>query len=339
MRLAHIAPPWIPVPPITYGGTELMVDLLVRGLRRKNFEVVVFCAGDSGIAAPKAGPFAKSFWPPEKFSENLHLAYAWEFLREQPAALIHSHLENAAGFWHAAGTSQPLVITLHTPITDLKREYLLHFPKVYLVAVSEFQKRRLQGHPRVWVIPHGLEVAAYHRPVRKEDFLLFLGRIYPEKGLHTAIAAALAAEVKLICAGPVFPPDQAYFDAEIAPYLDNRRIVYVGPADFNCKLELLGRARALLLPLEVDEAFGLVMLEAMACGTPVVAYDRGAAAEVVVHGQTGFIAHSFSELMAGIGAAADIDPDCCRRHVARNFSADAMVAAYMALYQAILQEL
>jgi glycosyltransferase involved in cell wall biosynthesis len=97
---------------------------------------------------------------------------------------------------------------------------------VHLVAVSEFQRRRLEGHPRVRVIPHGLDLAAYHRPVPKEDFLLFLGRIYPEKGLHTAIAAALAAEVKLICAGPVFPPDKAYFDSEISPYLDNRRIIY-----------------------------------------------------------------------------------------------------------------
>ena len=338
MRLAHIAPPWIPVPPVTYGGTELMVDLLVRGLRRKNFEVVVFCPGDSKLAGPKAGPFPRSFWPPEKFSENLHLAYAWRFFREQPPALIHSHLENAAGFWEAAGTRQPLVITLHTPITTIKREYLLNFPRVHLVAVSEFQRRRLEGHPRVRVIPHGLDVAAYHRPVPKEDFLLFLGRIYPEKGLHTAIAAALAVEMTLICAGPVFPPDKAYFDAEISPYLDNRRIIYVGPADFNRKVELLGQARALLLPLEVDEAFGLVMLEAMACGTPVVAYDRGAAAEVVMHGQTGFIARSFSELLAGIEAVADIDPDWCRGHVAQNFSADGMVEAYAALYESIVQD-
>ncbi len=320
MRLAHIAPPWIPVPPLTYGGTELIVDLLVRGLRQRNLEIIVFCSGDSGLDAPKAGPFPRSFWPPEKFSENLHLAYAWNFLKDDSVAVIHSHLENAAGFWHAAGTAQPLVITLHTPITDIKRDYLLHFPQVHLVAVSEFQRRRLEGHPRLQVIPHGLDVTVYYRPVPKEDFLLFLGRIYPEKGLHTAIAAALAAKRKLVCAGPVFPPDQAYFDNEISPYLDNRRIFYVGPADFNRKVDLLSRARALLLPLEIDEAFGLVMLEAMACGTPVVAYDRGAAPEVVQHGKTGFIVHGFAELLAGIEAVAEIDPDFCRQHVARNFS-------------------
>ena len=336
MRLAHIAPPWIPVPPTTYGGTELMVDLLVRGLRQRHLDIVVFCAGDSRLAGPTAGPFNQAFWPPEKFSENLHLAYDWRYLRDQPVALIHSHLENAAGFWQAAETAQPLVITLHTPVTDIKRDYLRHFPEVHVVAVSDFQRRRLEGQPRLQVIPHGIDVAAYQRPVSKEDFLLFLGRIYPEKGLHTAIAAALAAEKKLVCAGPVFPPDQAYFDTEIAPYLDNRRIIYVGPADFNRKLDLLGRARALLLPLEVDEAFGLVMLEAMACGTPVVAYDRGAAPEVVRHGETGFLAHGFTELLAGLQAVTEIDPDICRQHVAGNFSWHGMVEAYLKLYQAIL---
>lgn len=338
MRIAHIAPPWIPVPPSTYGGTELMVDLLVRGLRQRNQNIMVFCSGDSQLAPPKAGPYPQSFWPPEKFSENLHLAFAWDHMHRHPVQIIHSHLESAAGFWQAARMSQPLVITLHTPITDIKRDYLCSFPPVNLVAVSDFQRRRLQGHPRLKVIPHGLEIAAYSTPDSKEDYLLFLGRIYPEKGLHTAIAAALATEKRLVCAGPVFGPDQAYFETEIAPYLDNRRIIYVGPADFPRKKDLLGKAAALLLPLEVDEAFGLVMLEAMACGTPVVAYDRGAASEVVRHGETGFIAHGFAELLEGIKSVAAIDPTRCRQHVARNFSWDVMVEAYLSLYQSLLEE-
>lgn len=335
MRVAHIAPPWIPVPPPTYGGTELMVDLLVRGLLQRELEVLVFCSGDSGLAAPQAGPFSRSFWPPDKFSENLHLSYAWEYVQNRPVDLIHAHLENAAGFRRAIGISQPLVITLHTPVTAIKREYLLHFPEVHLVAVSAFQRQRLQGHPRLHLIPHGLDVAAYTASVHKEDYLLFLGRIYPEKGLHTAIKAALAAGQRLVCAGPVFAPDQAYFEAEIVPYLDDRRIIYVGPADFARKVDLLGRAQALLLPLEVDEAFGLVMLEAMACGTPVVAYGRGAAPEVVRHGETGFIAQDFAGLLEGIKTVAEIDPQACRRHVARNFSWEGMVEAYVSLYRAV----
>jgi len=297
---------------------------------------MVFCSGDSTLAGPKAGPFPRSFWPPEKFSENLQLSYAWTFLRQNPVSLIHSHLENAAGFWQVSGLSPPLVITLHTPVTPSKRDYLLHFPQAHLVAVSEFQRRRLQGHPRLHMIPHGIEVAAYAPSGPKEDYLLFLGRIYPEKGLHTAIAAALAAGRRLVVAGPVFPPDKPYFETQIAPFLDDRRIIYVGPAVFARKQDLLGKARALLLPLEVDEAFGLVMIEAMACGTPVVTYDRGAAPEVVRHGETGFIARTFEELLDGIKAAGRMAPQACREHVARHFSWEDMVEAYAALYRTIL---
>jgi len=338
MRLAHIAPPWIPVPPVTYGGTELMVDVLVRGLRQRHLEVLVFCAGDSRLAPPTAGPFPRSFWPPEKFSENLHLAYAWRFLQDHPVDLIHSHLESAAGFGEALGNPLPLVITLHTPITEVKRDYLLHFPQVQLVAVSDFQRRRLPGHPRVALIPHGLEVAAYPPGSHKEDYFLFLGRIYPEKGLHTAIRLARETGRRLVCAGPVFAPDRPYFDQEIAPHLDGRRLVYVGPADFPRKLDLLGRAQALLLPLEVDEAFGLVMLEAMACGTPVIAAARGAAPEIIVPGVTGFVAHSETEFLEAMQAVAELDPEACRGHVARHFSQEAMVSAYLRLYEQVRAE-
>ncbi|MGQ9921679.1 MAG: glycosyltransferase family 4 protein [Desulfobacca sp.] len=338
MRLAHIAPPWIPVPPVTYGGTELMVSTLVQGLRQGHLEVLVFCAGDSRLAPPTAGPFPRSFWPPEKFSENLHLGYAWRFLQQHPVDLVHSHLESAAGFWQALGQPLPLLITLHTPITDAKRDYLLHFPQVHLVAVSDFQRRRLAGHPRISLIPHGLEVEAYPLGASKEDYFLFLGRIYPEKGLHTAIRLAQETGQRLVCAGPVFAPDRPYFEKEIAPHLDGRRLVYVGPADFSRKLDLLGRARALLLPLEVDEAFGLVMVEAMACGTPVIASARGATPEVIVPGVTGFLAHSPADFIEAMQAVAHLDPQACRRHVAQHFSQAAMVAAYLELYRQVLAE-
>ncbi len=336
MHLAHLAPPWIPVPPVTYGGTELMVDVLVRGLRQRQVEVLVFCSGDSTLAPPTAGPFSQSFWPPEKFSENLHLAYAWRFLQQHPVDLVHSHLESAAGFWEALANPKPLVITLHTPITEVKRDYLLHFSQVHLVAVSDFQRRRLTGHPRVSLIPHGLEVAAYPPGPGKEDYFLFLGRIYPEKGLHTAIRLARETGSRLVCAGPVFGPDRPYFEQEIAPHLDGRRLVYVGPADFPRKLDLLGRARALLLPLEVDEAFGLVMLEAMACGTPVIASARGAAPEIIVPGVTGFIARSPADFINAMQAVVHLDPEACRRHVAEHFSQEAMVDAYLRLYRQVL---
>ena len=256
MRVAQIAPPWIPVPPVTYGGTELMVAGLIRGLTARGVEVWLFSAGDSSLEVPQFGHFLHSFWPPDKFSENLHLSHAFARLEQQPPQVIHSHLEAAAGFWTLAPAA-PLAITIHTPLFPMKRDYLLSFPQAYLVAVSAFQARQLQGHPRLHLIPHGLDLADYPFQAVKEDFLLFLGRIYPDKGLHTAIRLARDTGARLVIAGPVFEPDQPYFDSRIRDQIDGEQIVYLGPADHALKVDLMQRARALVLPLEVDETFGL----------------------------------------------------------------------------------
>ena len=333
MQVAQIAPPWVPIPPRDYGGTELMIATLVRGLLASGVKVQLFAARDSTLEVPCLGPFAHAFWPPDKFSENLHLSYAFRHLKDTSCQVIHSHLENAAGFWGLAATGLPLIITLHTPLTPIKVEYLKSFPEVQVVTVSEFQYRQLNGHPSRHLIPHGLEVADYPFQADKEDFLLFLGRIYPDKGLHTAIRAARDTGRRLVIAGPVFTPDQPYFDALIKPELNGQVIVHTGPADFVRKVDLLKRARVLISPLEVDEAFGLVMLEAMACGTPVVAYHRGAVPEVVRQGETGFVVHSYQELKAGLERVAEIDPHRCREHVLQNFSREAMVGAYLELYR------
>jgi glycosyltransferase involved in cell wall biosynthesis len=332
MLVAQIAPPWIPVPPVTYGGTELMVAGLIRGLTTRGVEVWLFSAGDSTLEVPQYGHFLKSFWPPDKFSENLHLSYAFAHLREQPPQVIHSHLESAAGFW-ALAPAAPLVITIHTPLFPMKRDYLLSFPKVHLVAVSAFQARQLEGHPRLHLIPHGLDLADYSFRAAKENFLLFLGRIYPDKGLHTAIRLARETGRRLLIAGPVFEPDRPYFEARIRDQLDGEQIVYLGPADHARKVDLMQRAQALVLPLEVDETFGLAMIEAMACGTPVLAYDRGAVPEVVAQGETGFVVHTYEALRESLPRLGGLDPRRCREHVAQNFSRNAMVAAYMKLYE------
>jgi len=333
MRIAQIAPPWIPVPPPTYGGTELMVALLIRGLLARHHQVRLFCSGDSSLPLPHQGPYPEGFWPPDKFSENLHLSYAWALLQSESPHVIHSHLETAAGFWAAGPAPAPLAITLHTPLTPVKCDYLGRFPQVHLVAVSKFQYRQLAGHPRRHLIPHGLEVSDYPFQAKKQDFLLFLGRIYPGKGLHTAIRLAQDLGQRLLIAGPVFAPNQVYFDQHILPQVDGEQIIYLGPVDFAQKLDLLGRARGLVLPLEVDEAFGLVLLESMACGTPVLAYDRGAVSEVVVHGETGFVVQNYSALQENCRQLSELDPFRCRNHVSQRFSLELMVNSYLSLYQ------
>lgn len=331
MQVAQIAPPWIPVPPVTYGGTELMVAALIRGLKERGVEVWLFSAGDSSLDVPQYGHFLHSFWPPDKFSENLHLSHAFARLRQRPPWVIHAHLENAAGFWSLAPAA-PLVITIHTPLFPMKRDYLLSFPQVHLVTVSAFQQQQLQGHPRLHLIPHGLNLADYPFQAAKEDFLLFLGRIYPDKGLHTAIRLAKETGTRLLIAGPVFEPDRPYFDERIRAQIDGDRIVYLGPANHTRKVDLMKRARALVLPLEVDETFGLAMIEAMACGTPVLAYARGAVPEVVAAGVSGFAVNTYAELKDSLAGLAALEPLRCREHVAQNFSRDRMVAQYLDLY-------
>ena len=333
MRVAQIAPPWVPIPPRDYGGTELMVANLIRGLVKQGVEVVLFGPQDSTLEVPCLGPYPRAFWPPDKFSENLHLSFAFRHLKKDPCQVIPSHLENAAGFWSLAEVGAPLIVTLHTPLTPIKVDYLKGFPEIHVVTVSRFQYGQLNGHPSRHLIPHGLELTDYPFQADKEDFLLFLGRIYPDKGLHTAIRLARETGRRLVVAGPVFSPDQPYFDALIRPELNGEFIVHLGPVDFPSKVDLLKRAQVLISPLEVDEAFGLVMLEAMACGTPVVAYHRGAVPEVVRHGETGFVVHSYRELLDSLERVSEIDPEHCREHVARNFSRETMVSAYLTLYQ------
>lgn len=336
MKVAQIAPPWIPVPPLTYGGTELMVASLIRGLQTRGVETVLFASGDSTLEVPIFGPFPQAFWPPDKFSENLHLAASFGHLQAAPCQVIHSHLENAAGFWSISSPNVPLVITLHTPLTLMKCEYLHHFPQAYVVAVSAFQGNQLGRHPRLQVIPHGLKAADYPFRADKEDFLLFLGRIYPGKGLHTAIRLAQETGERLVIAGLVFAPDQNYFNDQVQPHLDGDRITYLGAADFPRKVDLLGRAKALVSPLEVDEAFGLVMLEAMLCGTPVLAYGRGAVPEVVRHEETGFVAYSYAELREGLRRLPLLSPHRSREYAGRHFSWERMVSAHLDLYRTAL---
>jgi glycosyltransferase involved in cell wall biosynthesis len=172
----------------------------------------------------------------------------------------------------------------------------------------------------------------------KEDFLLFLGRIYPDKGLHTAIRLAREEKQQLLIAGPVFTPDRPYFDEQIHTQIDGDQIIYLGPADHAHKVDLMKRAKALVLPLEVDETFGLAMIEAMACGTPVLAYDRGAVPEVVFHGETGFAVKTYEELRESLKNIAALDPHRCREHVAQHFSLDRMVTAYLELYAEMCRE-
>jgi glycosyltransferase involved in cell wall biosynthesis len=208
-------------------------------------------------------------------------------------------------------------------------------------SISHAERRAMppvRGGTYCGVVYNGIDVESFPYEERKEDYLLFLGRVAPEKGTHLAIEVARRLEKRLIIAAKVDRADQQYFHDIVEPLIDGDLIRFVGEVDGTLKRSLYARAYCLLLPICWDEPFGLVMVEAMACGTPVIAFARGAAPELVLEGETGFLVHDVDGMAAAVHRVDRIDPLRCRRHVEENFSAQRMTEGYLALYERVLEE-
>jgi glycosyltransferase involved in cell wall biosynthesis len=213
--------------------------------------------------------------------------------------------------------------------------FYAHYPGIHYVTISDFQKRK-EKMPQITTIHHGIDLSAYDFvPGARREYLVFLGRIAPMKGTHLAIQAARKSGLPLKIAGEVQPMYRDYFEKEIRPHLDGKNVEYVGEVDLKAKNLLLKSARALLFPIQWDEPFGLVMIEAMACGTPVLALPGGAVPEVVKDGVSGYICHSVEEL-ADHSRQLNLDPSSVRAYAEQNFSLQAMAARYIELYESIL---
>jgi glycosyltransferase involved in cell wall biosynthesis len=338
MRIALIAPPFIPVPPKVYGGTELFLAHLAEGLKKQGVEVVVYCNGESSIAVEKRWIYEKSQWPIEgEIYANLkdinHTAWA---VRDACADCDIIHLNNLPGLVHTRFIPTSFVYTVHHPHDPGLSAFYNFYPDVYYVTISEFQKRR-EKMPRTRAIHHGIDLSQYRLQKHKQQYLSFIGRIAPIKGTHVAIAVAKRAGIPLKIAGEVQPPFRDYFEREIKPHLDGKFIEYIGEANLEEKNELLGNSAAMLFPIQWDEPFGLVMIEAMACGTPVLALPGGSVAEVVSNGVSGWVCNSVEELAQRARAAEqDFDPAQVRNYVAEEFSIDRMVQEYANHYREIL---
>jgi glycosyltransferase involved in cell wall biosynthesis len=336
MRVALIASPFISVPPKRYGGTELFIANLAEALARLNVKVDVYANGESRVRAALHARYACQDWPMSSENSGLakdidHIAWAVDDA-EMNCDIIHVSSAPAVPF--SRFSSRPFVCTLHHPaeagFTDLYERY-------DAVAYTAISRHQASLHPRLRprIIHHGLDLEQYCFEEEKEPYVAFLGRICPIKGPHNAIAIAKQAGIPLKIAGEVQPIFRDYFDREIRPHIDGRNVEFVGEADIAIKNELLGHASALLFPIEWEEPFGLVMIESIACGTPVIAFPGGAVEEVIDDGISGKVCRNIREAVSTLRCDT-FRPKAVRRCAERRFSADAMARNYLDLYSDLL---
>ena len=339
LRIAMIAPPFFELPPTGYGGVEAIVADLVDQLADRGHDVLLIGAGRHRTRAARFCPvFGRP--PSERLGapvpEVIHAARAAAALRDVDVDIVHDH--TLAGPLLAPGRRVPTVVTVHSEANgELGSYYAALGDSVDIVAISDAQ-RSLNPHLN-WVgtVHNAIDVASFPYRERKDDYVLWLGRFCDQKGAHLAIDAARAAGLPIVLAGKCSEPaERGYFEREITRRL-GPGVRYVGEADAAQKRQLLSRARALAFPVQWEEPFGLVMIEAMACGTPVIALRCGSVPEIVADGITGIIADNPAALPGALAAAWRLDPARCRQHVRDRFDLPAMAAGYERIYRMLAE--
>lgn len=342
LKVAMLAPPWISVPPPGYGGVESVVDALTEGLVRRGHAVTLFCAPGSVSSAKVVTLLGESH--ADEIERSLyevdHVSRAFEQVdlaaRTDSFDVIHDH----CGFTSLAMADRiqtPLVHTLHGPFTPSTAAfYARHGHKAALVSISKAQLSAAPpGLSAVETIPNPIDLRAWPLREQKDNFLLWVGRMTPEKGPQRAIAVARTADMPLVLAGVIQPGQQAFFEREVAPHIDGDAVRFVGEIEGSFKRSLFARARGLLMPIRWEEPFGMVMVEAMACGTPVIAFPEGAARELVIEGKTGFLVDDEQAMAAAVPHLPSIAPRGCREWVARHCDVDAVTVAYERTYRSL----
>lgn len=338
MKIALVAPPFIAVPPADYGGTELFVAHLAEGLSKAGVDLTVYANGESTVNVERRWLYEKSQWPikvPERawLRDLNHQSWAFsDALRECDVI----HVQSAQCLAFSPFLPCGMVLTLHGPHEDHLSEFYSFYPNVHYVCISEAQCEA-EKMPKMRTIHHGIDTAQYRLSEQKQHYLSFIGRIAPLKGTHIAIEVAKRTGIPLKIAGDVQPVYREYFEKKIKPHVDGKFIEYVGLADHHAKNELLRNSMAMLFPIQWNEPFGLVMVEAMACGTPVIAMAGGSVPEVVRDGVSGYICRSVPQMVKRV-SDLNIPPTTVRRYVEENFSIENMVRKYVDLYQEVLSE-
>jgi glycosyltransferase involved in cell wall biosynthesis len=335
LRIAMIAPPYYGIPPAAYGGIEAVVADLTNTLVGRGHEVTLVGVGRHATRAQRFIATRDSESADrlgELMPELVHAAKVASILDTLDVDVIHDH--TVAGPLTALGRLTPTVVTAHGPVTGERGDFYRALgDSVRLIAISRAQRSTAPDLPWIATVHNAIRAETFPFHADKDDYALFLGRFHPEKAPHLAIDAARAAGIPIVLAGKCTEPvERAYFAQEIKPRA-GPGVTILGVADANAKRVLLSKAACLLFPITWDEPFGLVMIEAMACGTPVVALRRGAAPEVVIHGRTGIIVDHPDDLSDAIARARQLDPAVCRMHVETSFTVQVMAASYEAVYR------
>jgi glycosyltransferase involved in cell wall biosynthesis len=339
VRIALIAPPWLPVPPTSYGGTEAVIATLAEGLEEAGHDVLLVTTGDSTCNVDRTQVFATA--RPDDMHDVVvevrHLLHAYDAVAAARVDIVHDHTSAGPVYFERYGA--PVVTTNHNLFTDDTRAlYRSVAGRVAIVAISHHQASTAEGVPIARVIHHGVDETRYPVGTGSGGYLLFLGRMSRTKGVHLAVDLARRVGVPLVIAAKMRAPDEHdYFRSEIAPFVGGG-VTFAGEVGYHEKVELLGGATALVNPILWDEPFGLCMVEAMACGTPVITTWRGAAPEIVDHGTTGFLCRSLQDMVGAVDGVRSIDRRACRASVERRFSARRMTLDHIDLYERVQRD-
>jgi len=340
MRIAQIAPLWERVPPFRYGGTELIVSLLTEELVQRGHEVTLFASGDSITTAHLKSVHDRALRLDENIKEpGLYeqMSLAQIYHQAHHFDIIHSHV-GCAALPYCGLVKTPTVHTMHGIFTPDNEKMFRQFAWQPYISISEAQREPRLGLNYIHTVYNGidLEVYPFQAEPDKPTYLAFVGRLSPEKGPEEAIKIARATGLPLKMAGKVDPVDRAYYQEKLKPLIDGEQIQYLGEVSHEEKAKLLGGATVTLFPITWREPFGLVMIESMSTGTPVVAMALGSVPEVIAHGKAGYICRTLEEMIQAVPEAMKLNRQTCRDYVLHRFSVKSMVNEYERAYQMVL---
>jgi glycosyltransferase involved in cell wall biosynthesis len=338
MKIAINSPVWLRVPPVKYGGIEVVVDILANKLVELGFDVTLYASGDSVTNAKLRYVYdePQGYRMHASLPELLHGVQVYKEAKNFD--LIHDHTLGGPVFSSLVDT--PVLVTLHGGFNEETKKYYSNFANdAYYNSISNYQQSCFPELNYVGTVYNAIDFSRYTFKEKKEDFILFLGRICHQKGTHLAIQAALRSNHRIIISGKIDPgEDSKYFEDKVKPLIDDKMVIYVGEASDEKKKELLSNAKCLLFPIQWAEPFGLVMVEALASGTPVIAFKNGSVTEIIEDRQTGFIVDNLEEMVGAIKIVDEIDSRICRQKSEKKFSPEKMASEYVKIYKKIVQD-